>query len=281
MKKLLSGMIPIVFLSLLMTGCQGVLDPRGPVADTQYNLIIYSIVLMSLVLIPVFIAFGIIVFKYREKASSHHYEPPEMEGNKKLEILWTIIPIIIVTMLAIPTVQATYSLEKSPSPEQKPLVIKVISAQWKWIFQYPEQGIQTVNYANIPKDRPVKFKLTSAAAMNSFWIPQLGGQKYTMPGMTEVLFLEADETGTFNGKAANFSGKMYSDMTFTISSQSNQNFENWIQKTLEMKPPLTAVGMDQLLSPGTVDIMTYSSYPKNYDYLSNLKGGTMNEFGEH
>lgn len=276
MKKLLVKTIPLFSLVVLLAGCQGVLDPRGPVAKTQYDLIIYSIVLMSLVLIPVFIVFGIVVFKYRENKSDPNYEPPDMEGNKKLEILWTVIPIVIVAFLAVPTVQATYSLEKSPSPDKDPLIVQVTSAQWKWIFRYPEQGIQTVNYLNIPKDRPIKFELTSAAAMNSFWIPQLGGQKYTMPGMNETLYLEADETGTFQGKAANFSGENYSDMTFEVNSQKKQEFAAWTQQIQETKPPITNQGMDQLLNPGTVEPMAFSSYPRKYDYLRNMRGGPKN-----
>ncbi|UOR14132.1 cytochrome aa3 quinol oxidase subunit II [Halobacillus amylolyticus] len=264
-------------LLFILSGCSaGVLDPKGPVASTQYDLIIYSIILMSVVLVPVFIVFGYVVYKYRERPENKDYEPPEIEGNKKLEVLWTVIPIIIVTLLAVPTVKATYDLETSPSPKQEPLVIKVTSAQWKWIFQYPEQGIQTVNYAYIPVDVPVKFVLTSAGAMNSFWVPQLGGQSYTMAGMKDQMFLEASEEGVYRGKGANFTGRRFADMKFKVTAESQRDFNAWVKKIKTTKPELTIEQAKQLMIPGTVGKMAFSSYPANFK-MTQLKEGVQNE----
>ncbi|MBJ6949772.1 cytochrome aa3 quinol oxidase subunit II, partial [Vibrio cholerae] len=91
---------------------------------------------------------------------------------------------IIVIALSIPTVKATYASEEVPKESKhiKPVEIYVTSANWKWLFSYPEEKIETVNYLNIPAGVPIQFKLTSVGPMNAFWVPELGGMKYTKVG---------------------------------------------------------------------------------------------------
>ncbi len=97
-------------------------------------------------------------------------------------------------------------------------------------FSYPDESIETVNYVNIPTDRPVLFKLTSADTMTSFWVPQLGGQKYAMSGMTMNLYLQADEVGTYKGRNANFNGEGFADQRFDVVAQSEKDFKNGRKK---------------------------------------------------
>ncbi|MEH6885074.1 cytochrome c oxidase subunit II transmembrane domain-containing protein, partial [Priestia megaterium] len=148
--------LSLVFLS----GCSklAVLNPQGPVAKTQSDLIIWSMWMMLIVVVVVFAIFIFVLVKYREKPENMDYEPPEQEGNLKMEVIWTAFPIIILILLAVPTVKAIYSAEEVPaeSKDKDPIVIHVTSANWKWIFSYPEQNIETVNYVNIPADTPVK-----------------------------------------------------------------------------------------------------------------------------
>ncbi|GGE29238.1 quinol oxidase subunit 2 [Pullulanibacillus camelliae] len=257
--------LSVVFL-LLLTGCDvPVLQPQGPVGEQQYHLILWSLVLMFIVIAAVFILFGVIVFKYRaSRKRTDNYEP-EQEGNKKLEFIWTIIPIIIVLLLAIPMTITTVNLEKNPSPEKKPYVVYVTSAQWKWIFGYPEDGVESVNVLHIPSDRPVKFLMTSEGAMNSFWIPALGGQKYTMNNMSSTLYLEADHPGKYLGKAANFNGKYFAHMNFNVISQKQSDFDQWVKQVKTHSPALTMSEYNKLIKPSVVDVKTYSSYPKQLD----------------
>src|SRR5699024_4235403 len=193
---ILSALI-LVFLS----GCDSiaVFDPKGPVAGKQKDLIYYSLYFMGGIILVVYVAFTIIVIKYRNhpnrKADSYH---EDMHGNNLIESIWTIIPILIVTALAIPTVSTVFDLEKPPDATVKgeakdPLVVYATSADWKWIFSYPEEDIETVNYLHIPTDRPVEFHLSSTGSMAALWIPRLGGQKYNMAGMETILYLQADE----------------------------------------------------------------------------------------
>lgn len=259
----LGALLP--FLLLLLTGCTekvDVLDPKGPVAQSQYNLILWSFALVSLVLIVVFILFTIILIRYRERPDNMDYEPPDTHGNTKLEILWTVIPVIIVLALAIPTVQITYGLEKKPvTPEdKKPVKVQVVAADWKWIFKYPEQGIETVNYLHIPTGRPIDFQLDATANMNSFWIPKLGGQEYTMPGHTGYLWLQADEPGTYEGKSANFTGEGFAHMKFQVIAQESEEFEKWAKETKATAPKLTDEKFKEIIKKGILnERLTFSS----------------------
>jgi len=154
----------VLLLSLtslfLLGGCDtkiAVLDPQGPMAREQYHLIVYSSILMALVFVVVLGLYLYMVIKYRASRLPADYKPPQIHGHKVLETVWTIIPVLIIIAIAIPTVKANYSVEETPKSmkSEKPLTIYVTSSEWKWIFSYPEQGIETVNYVNIPAGRPI------------------------------------------------------------------------------------------------------------------------------
>ncbi|ECH9276397.1 cytochrome aa3 quinol oxidase subunit II, partial [Salmonella enterica subsp. enterica] len=152
-------------LLVLLTGCNQltVLNPKGPVAKTQSQVIIFSILTMAFILLVVYTLYIYMLTKYRASKAAPDYEPPHMEGNKWLEITWITIPIIIVAVLSVVTVRSTSAVEKVPEgyEDQKPLVIYASSSNWKWHFSYPEEGIETVNYVNFPTNRPVEFRLYS------------------------------------------------------------------------------------------------------------------------
>ncbi|KZZ85408.1 cytochrome aa3 quinol oxidase subunit II [Bacillus sp. SJS] len=259
---------PIILFGALMSvfllgGCSqmAVLDPKGPVAAQQRDLIMLSIVFMLFIIAVVFVLFVLIIIKYRERPTNMGYEPPEMEGSKFLEIVWTVIPIIIVIALSIPTVQAIYSLEEIPESEhadKKPLVVYATSVDWKWIFSYPEEDIETVNQLYIPEDRPLEFRLTSADTMASFWIPQLGGQKYAMSEMEMKLYLQSDEPGVYEGRNANFTGEGFTKQRFKVYSQTEEDFAAWVKKS-QSAPELKEEQYEKLMFPGDAKPMTFSS----------------------
>ncbi|OIK15661.1 cytochrome ubiquinol oxidase subunit II [Bacillus sp. MUM 116] len=268
----LLAFLPVLFLS----GCEPnmvVFQPKGPAAREILGLINWSLIFMALVVIVVIGLFIFIVWKYRATDKNKDYEPPEEHGSTKLEITWTVIPILIVIALTIPTVKSIYNLEKVPKgyENKKPITINVTSADWKWIFSYPEQGIETVNYLNVPVGTPIKFNLTSAGTMNSFWIPALGGQKYTMAGMETKLNLVADQPGEYIGKNTNFNGKGYAEMEFTVEAQSPQKFEKWVKDVKSNAPKLTEKKYVDLLKPSNLGRETFSN-----THLAFVDHGDMN-----
>ncbi|WP_316568653.1 cytochrome aa3 quinol oxidase subunit II [Neobacillus sp. YIM B06451] len=253
-----------VFTISILAGCENnmvVFNPQGPVAREITGLINYSIVLMLLVVGVVFALFIYIVWKYRERKDNMDYEPPEEHGSVVLETIWTAIPIIIIIALTIPTIKTIYATEKIPKgyENQEPLVIKVTSADWKWIFSYPEQGIETVNYVNIPEDRPIDFKLTSAGTMNSFWIPALAGQKYSMAKAETQLYLVADNPGSYVGKNSNFNGRGFAEQQFEVQSMTHEDFDKWVKEVQETAPKLTKEDYLKKLEPSHLGRETYSN----------------------
>jgi cytochrome aa3-600 menaquinol oxidase subunit 2 len=252
------------FLLIVLSGCETnlvVFNPQGPVARSILDLINWSLILMLFVVVVVFGLFGYIVWKYRERPDNLDYEPPEEHGSIVFEILWTAIPFLIIIALTIPTVKTLYQLEEIPKgyEDKEPLTIHVTSADWKWIFSYPEQGIETINYVNIPEDRPILFKLTSAGTMQSFWVPALAGQEYTMNQMETELYLVADHVGSYLGKNTNFNGRGYSEMEFEVLAQTEADFESWIKEAKKLAPKLTEKKYDELLKPTHIGRLTYSN----------------------
>jgi len=199
--------------------------------------------------------------KYRASKAPANYEPPHEEGSHLLEITWTVIPIIIVAFLAIVTVRTTSTVEAKPEgyDNQEPLVIYASSSNWKWHFSYPEQGIETVNYVNIPADRPIEFKLYSFGPITSFWIPQLAGQKYAMSDMLTTIHLAADEVGSYMGRNSNFSGRGFAEMEFEAQSMTQEDFDKWVADVKANEKPLTEEKFDELLKAEHVGRSSYSS----------------------
>lgn len=263
-----AGMVGLIAIaSTMLTGCGRyflVFDSAGPVASVERRLIIISIILVLVVIVPVITLFFVIVHRFRDRPGNTAPYKPEWSESKWLEVVWWGIPIVIVGILGAVTTRDTFALTRPPTQvTAAPMTIEVMSLNWKWYFQYPDQKIATVNYVTIPTDRPVQFVLTANAPMNSFWVPQLGGQEYTMPGMAMRLWLQADRPGTYFGHGANFTGQGYAHMKFDVVAKPQSEFDSWAQQVRQTAPPLTETGYQNLVQPGVVKQMSFSSYPPN------------------
>ncbi|MBW3112592.1 cytochrome c oxidase subunit II [Bacillus sp. MCCB 382] len=228
--KLLS--LSVLLTILFLTGCSSfkVLDPKGTVADLQLNLFQLSTVIMLLVFFIVCSIFVYFTWKYRETPERRQIIPPYVKGNKKLEVTWTVIPILLLVILAIPTLKGTFSLAELKANGEDPLVIQVTGHQYWWEVHYPEQGITLTNEAYIPVNRPVTFQLTSADVIHSFWMPRLGGKKDLIPGKTNTLTLNASKQGEYKGQCAELCGASHSYMRFQVHAVGDREFTKWIEK---------------------------------------------------
>lgn len=260
------GRIGLILLAplLLTTGCGSnyvVLNPAGPVGKTELHLIILSAILVAIVIIPVLLLLWFIIVRYRDRPGNTTKYEPEWQDSKVLEVIWWGIPIIIIAILGFFTTKTTFALTKPPEKNVKPITIDVMSLNWKWLFLYPSKGIATVNYVDIPTGVPVQFVLTADAPMNSFWVPQLGGQEYTMPGMAMGLWLQSDKPGTFQGYGANFAGVGFEHMKFDVVAKSPAQFNAWAAQIKQSNQPLTQVGFNSLTKQDLTKRAAYSSYP--------------------
>ena len=138
--------------------------------------------------------------------------------------------------------------------------IQVVSLDWKWLFIYPDQGIASVNQLTIPVGTPVSLELTSSGVMNSFFVPQLGSQIYTMAGMVTRLHLQADHAGMYRGFSAQFSGEGFADMQFVAEAVTNEKFAQWLNTVRNAGPELNAAAYADLVKPSAaVTPFTYRS----------------------
>jgi cytochrome o ubiquinol oxidase subunit 2 len=146
----------------------------------------------------------------------------------------------------------------------KPVRVQVVSLDWKWLFIYPEQGVASVNQLTIPVGTPITFELTSSGVMNSFWVPQLGSQIYTMAGMVTRLHLQADHSGTYRGLSAQYSGGGFADMRFAVEAVPPENFTRWVDLTRSTGPVLDAQTYAELAKPSqAVAPFTYRAVASN------------------
>ncbi len=209
-----------------------------------------AVLLSLVVVVPVFAMTLGIAWKYRADNSKAKYRP-DWDGDRRAETIWWLVPLTLIIILSVITWNSAHALDpfRPLSSPNQPLHIQVIALQWKWLFIYPDQHIATVNYFEIPTDRPIAFEITSDAPMNSFWIPQLGGQIYAMSGMSTQLQLMANRVGDYRGVSANISGAGFSGMHFTAKARSSQSFYDWIASVQAGSNRLTQAGYTALAKP--------------------------------
>ncbi len=237
-----------------------VLHPVGPVGRSELHLMVLAGVAMGAVILAVFVLFAIAIVRFRDRPHSRAPYRPNWHGNKWMEATWFVIPAVILTVIAIPTVRLTYSLARLPA-HRDPLVVDVTSLNWKWLFEYPGQHVATVNYLDIPTGKPVLFELTANSPMNTFWIPQLGGMEYTMPGRVLPLWLEVGRPGVYWGHSGQFSGHDFEQMFFAVRAMPPAAFDRWVHEVRRRVPVMTLADYRRLLRFDTVAEQTYGGYP--------------------
>ena len=240
-----------------------VVQPKGHPAQSELKLMSTNIWLMLTVVLPTFFFLLYTIWKHGFKSSKAKYDPEHSHGAFGEVLLW-IIPSIVIAVMTVITWYATHELDpyKPLESDVKPLTIQVVALDWKWLFIYPEQGIAAVNFVQFPERTPIHFELAADnSPMNSFWIPELSGQIYSMTGMVTQLHVMAHEKGIYAGRAAEINGEGYADMTFTAVSG---DFENWVEQVKRSPQQLTAPVYQELTQPSiNHPIALYSSVENN------------------
>jgi len=256
----------------LLGGCQraGILDPQGPIAAAERLLMINSTEIMLVVVVPVILATLLFAWWYRASNTRASHNPDWAYQGGVEFVVWAIPALVVILVGGVCWISSHQLDPRMPiKSSAKALPVNVVSMDWKWLFIYPEQGIATVNQLVMPVGTPVRFQLTSATVMNSFFVPQLGSQIYTMAGMTTHLNLLADKPGNFPGLSTNFSGDGFSDMRFVVNAVSPAEFDAWVAKARSAGGALDDPGYAELLKPTkAVPPATYRSVdPKLFDRI--------------
>ena len=249
-------------LILLLSACnRGILDPVGPVAAQEKQLLINSTAIMLAIIIPTMIATVGVAFWFRRGNRKATYLP-DWEYSGAVEMVVWGIPVLTIMLLGGIAWIGSHNLEPSKAlPSTKPpLKVEVVSLDWKWLFIYPDQGIATVNQLVVPAGTPVSFRITSDTVWNTFWVPQMGSMIYAMPRMTTRLNLQADRLGTFDGLSGHFSGDGFPGMQFKVQSLPADQFATWAQGARGSGPALDSRGFAELSKPTSyVKPMTYGA----------------------
>ncbi|MDR6124321.1 cytochrome c oxidase subunit 2 [Bacillus sp. SLBN-46] len=255
MKRLAKWRLVSLFamIALVLSGCGkpfvSTLMPAGEVADMQYDLMKLSTLIMVGVIIVVMVIFVLVFVRYRRKDDKAI--PKQVEGSHKLEIIWTVVPILLLLILAVPTVASTFKLadvDQMDKKNTKALVINVRSHLYWWDFEYPGQKIVTSQELVVPTNEKVYFSLKSMDVKHSFWIPAVGGKLDTNTDNINKFWLEfddkrANEAGNlFYGKCAELCGPGHALMDFKVKAISRGKFDAWVNSMQDMKEPQKATG---------------------------------------
>jgi cytochrome c oxidase subunit 2 len=256
-KRRIAAPILVAGIALLLAACgnsneQNSLDPHGSAADKIDNLFLPILALAIVIGILVLAAtvFAAIRFRHREGQPDN---PKQIHGNTPLEIGWTIVPALILAVVAVPTIATLWNLAERPTGPDV-LQVEVTGKQWWWQFQFPKQAMvpqsRTLTYPSpratggpvdgasgmvttstelhIPVGTKVDLRLHTRDVIHSFWIPELNGKKDVMPARTNHLTLEANKPGTYLGACAEYCGLSHADMRMRVIAEPMAKWKAWL-----------------------------------------------------
>ncbi len=242
------------------------LNPQGPVAEEQFGLMKLTIGIMLIVVVAVFAISLYVIIRFRRRKGDKTI-PKQIEGSHKLEIIWTVIPIVLLVILAVPTVQSVFNLAKDYSKDPDAIQVVVTSHQYWWEFEYPDYGIKTAQELIIPKGKTISIKAKSADVIHSFWVPSLAGKIDTNPGANEnMMYFSAPKEGVYLGKCAELCGPSHGLMDFKVKSVDESSFDRWVAAiqepvALPSDPAVAAAFESKCLACHAVGDMGGPAYP--------------------
>ena len=234
--------VPLLFLvSCAENAPQDFLEPEGPIARQIDNL-----------QKPVFLVAGVIfvlveglavwfVLRYRHRDDSP--EPVQIHGNTRLEVAWTLIPALILLVIAVPTIRTIFDLGEE---SKNALNVTVIGHQFWWEYRYDDLGVVTANELVIPVGQDVELDLESIDVIHSFWVPKLAGKTDVIPGRENHMRIVAEEPGTYLGQCVEYCGTSHANMRLRAVAKSRDDFNRWVQneRALAREPAGGTPGAD-------------------------------------
>jgi cytochrome o ubiquinol oxidase subunit 2 len=260
----------------MLSGCsEGVLDPKGPVAVAEQLILFNSLGIMLAIVIPTIVATVGVAFWFRASNHRARYRPGFAYSGRLELLVWSIPAMTVLLVGGVAWIGAHDLDPRRPIAfPARPVRIQVVSLDWKWLFIYPELGIASVNQLTIPVNTPVSFELTSSGVMYSFFIPQLGGQIYTMAGMVTRLNIQADHAGAYRGLSAQFSGGGFADMRFSVAAVSTHDFDKSVAAARGDAPMLDAPAYADLVKPSEA-IAPFTYRAVSPDLFNSILGAVM------
>jgi cytochrome c oxidase subunit 2 len=153
-------------------------------------------------------------------------EPRQIHGNTTVEVVWTILPAVILAFIAVPTIKTIFKTSDYATGDV--VQIEVIGHQWWWEFRYTDLGVVTANEMHVPVGKTVNLRMTTVDVLHAFWVPQFAAKRDVFPGRHNPLWFKAEVTGTFSGQCAEFCGTQHARMAFNVISQTPEEFDAWV-----------------------------------------------------
>lgn len=251
------GLLAIV--SVFSSGC-GVIggkiastsDPAGDQARNIWDLFVTPIWWLTVavfLLVTVWLLLNITLF--RRKPGDTRI-PEQVHGHTRLEVVWSLIPAVILALILVPSTRLIFELNRDPGPDSDAITVNVIGHQWWWEFQYPDYNIVTAGDLHLVVNRPVRLLITSKDVIHSFWPPRLAGKVDAVPGRENTMVFTPEETGIFYGQCAELCGAQHAHMQFRVVVQTQEEFDAWVsqQQQPAVEPPagtLAAQGKELFL----------------------------------
>lgn len=268
------GLLAIVLLaSCAPDAGQDSLEPKGPYAQQVHDLFVPVFWVAAGVFVVVEGGFVWIMIRYRHR-KGRDAVPPQIHGNTRLELGWTILPTVVLAFVMVPTVATIWDLARVPPADA--LHVTVEGHQWWWGFTYTDEdmttsfgdegAIRVADVLVIPTGRTVSLDLEAVggliggskeeqdyAVIHSFWVPELAGKQDVVPNRTNRILLQADEPGTYTGQCAEFCGLQHGRMKLRVVALDQADWEAWVENqkrpAAEPADPLARRGMDLFLNP--------------------------------
>jgi cytochrome c oxidase subunit 2 len=205
------------------------LDPKGPEAQTIQDLVVPVFLIAAVVFVLVEVGVLFLVWRFRKRPDDDDSLPPQVHGNTKLELGWTVLPAIVLAGVGVASVLTLLDLEDRPADAKR---VEVIGQQWWWEYRYDVDGdgeddVVTANDLVIPAGEPVNLSITSRDVIHSFWIPALNGKKDAVPGRVHPLTIEADEPGVYRGQCTEFCGLSHAYMRMRVVALPEDEYAAW------------------------------------------------------
>ena len=188
-----------------------------------------SLWIMLGVFVVVMAALVYVLVRFRHR-KGYNDEVPQVHGSTKLELLWTIIPAILLIIIAVPTVEQSFVLGAVQPPKDRPIDVQVVGHQFWFQFDYTRYHIDTADEMHVPVDRKINLSMTSADVMHSFWVPALAGKTDLIPGKITTLWFEATRPGIYTGQCAEYCGYGHADMHIIVKAESAAAFQRWVHR---------------------------------------------------
>jgi cytochrome c oxidase subunit 2 len=208
-----------------------IFNPKATPADSVYNVSMLMLAICALIFVVVGVLLTFTIARFRRRKMDDNREPAQVYGSNKIEIAWTVIPVLIVLVLSMATARAVMEVQNKRIAADA-LPVTVIGHQWWWEFRYPKLGIVTANELHVPLSTAAKpattaLRLESADVAHSFWVPQLAGKTDVIPGITSTMWIDPRQEGIFLGNCAEYCGMQHANMLLRVVVETPADFEKW------------------------------------------------------